>query len=140
MKKYNKYFILIIIIFFIWSYYMEHRNASKWLIKSITDGYEGIVVDTFSTNRTFVFKVKSSNSNDTLVISSSTLTDEFYKNIYPSIKIFKPKSENYVYLLDTFGIERKVFYEKISWKDRKSSTFPKNWKDKWLKASEWDKQ
>lgn len=137
MKKYSKYFVLIMILFFIWSYYMEYKSTNKWLIKSIKDSYEGIIMDTFSTNRTFIFKILNK-QDDTITISASTLTDEFYKNIHLKIRINKPKNENYVFFSDSTGKIKKVFYEKISWKDRKHSTFPKEWKNKWLKSSEWD--
>jgi hypothetical protein len=116
---------------------MGYKSTNKWLIKSIKDNYEGIIVDTFSTNRTFIFKILNK-QGDTITISSSTLTDEFYRNIHLKIRINKPKNENYVFFSDSTDKIKKVFYEKISWKDREHSTFPKEWKNKWLESSEWD--
>ena len=117
---------------------MEYQSTSKWLIEKIEKSYNGTVIDTFSTNKAFVFKVYDSSKNKNIEALSSGFLDEFTKHIYIGVKVDKPKNENYVFLIDSNNIKKKYFYQRISWKDRNHSTFPKEWRNKWLESSEWD--
>jgi len=129
----------LVVVFIIWSTVMEYVYSTKWLVKSIHDEYNGIIVDTFSTNRSFIFKVLI-NTKDTVVISSSTLTNEFYNSIGINKFIIKSKNENFVFIGNTEKDMTKVFYEKISHSDRENLFFPKEWKEKWIESSKWEQK
>lgn len=53
--------------------------------------------------------------------------------------IIKVKDENLCYIRKSNGQSKVFYYVRVSMKTRKHWTFPKEWKDKWMESSDWDK-
>lgn len=137
MSNLKKLIILLVVVFVVWSTFMEYHDATKWLVKLIQSEFEGDIVETYHTPRSFVFKIKDV-GGDTITESSSILNPDFYSLIDSSSYIIKPKNENYVFLVNDSNDTTRLYYANISWDARDNYFFPQEWKSKWLESSEWD--
>jgi|TARA_R110000764_G_scaffold239818_1_gene340134 hypothetical protein len=105
-------------------------------IDEIATGYEGIISDKFSVRNTKPTHLKIQTAKGFIEISP-------YQKIVDSAEIgdslIKPENQNFVYLKKRNGQVHEIFYTKLSLETRNHKSFPKEWKEKWMESSEWDK-
>lgn len=129
--------MLIIIIGMIFSETaLSDRSEVRHKIEMISNGYNGIIIKKYSVRKNLPTHL------------SIEVTDGEILNVSPSDKlldvskigdsIIKPQNENFVYLIKKNGIRVKIYYTRLSYDNRKSKYFPKEWRNKWIESSYWD--
>lgn len=129
--------IILGIVFFTFIHKcMEEPNDIKITISQIKEEYKGVIIDKYSTRNTppTHLRVLVNNIEKIQISPYEAVVD----NAEIGDSIIKVKNENIVYLKRDNEPVKTFFYTKISYKDRRSKRFPKEWKDKWLESSEWD--
>tara|TARA_R110000751_G_C13517550_1_gene452370 strand:- start:119 stop:538 length:420 start_codon:yes stop_codon:yes gene_type:complete len=132
--------ISIIILFGLFIYfiktYISIPSGIQLKIDQIATGYEGIISDKFSVRNTKPTHLKIKTATGFIEISP-------YQKIVDLAQIgdslIKPENQNFVYLKKRNGQVLEIFYTKLSLETRNHKSFPKEWKEKWMESSEWDK-
>lgn len=105
-------------------------------IDEIATGYDGIISDKFSVRNTKPTHLKIKTATGFIEISP-------YQKIVELAEIgdslIKPANENFAYLKKQNGQMIEIFYTKLSQRTRNHRSFPKEWREKWMESSEWDK-
>lgn len=125
-------------VFFVFSKIGDNSNV-KILVQKIENEYSGIIIDKYNPREWMdeltAIKVKNSNGE----IEDFPMRSEIMDYIEVGDRIIKLKDENICYIINPKGEKKEFFYVRISMNTRNHWAFPKEWKDKWLESSKWDK-
>jgi len=130
MKKYLLPFISGIVLLVMLKFLIEDFTYGKFSVKEIRKGYEGVIVDIYSTREmispTFL-KIKTEDG----VVNTSVNSDVIqFSSIGDSV--FKKHNDNVITIIKKTNQEKKFYLIEIDEKLRNHKNFPKEWKNKWL--------
>tara|TARA_R110002049_G_scaffold2052_5_gene14797 strand:- start:78 stop:497 length:420 start_codon:yes stop_codon:yes gene_type:complete len=132
--------ILVIVLFFLLVYFIKANvsvpSGIQIKINEISSEYKGVVSDKFAVRNTNPTHLKIITKTDIIEITP-------YQKIVDLAEIgdslIKPANQNIAYLKKQNGQMHEIFYTKLSLKTRNHKSFPKEWKEKWMESSAWDK-
>jgi len=130
-------FLIIVVIAGI-RYFVTIPNNVEVKVAEIQSNFEGIIMREFKvrdTDKPTHLEVKIDNGNKVVEISPNQAVID-YADVGDSI--IKPRNENTVYIKKLNGQRMDFFYTKLSYDTRSHRKFPEEWKNKWLRSSEWD--
>lgn len=139
-KKIKKgiFSLVIILCFFLFvKKCVSEPNDVKITIDKIKDDFKGVVIKKYSTRDVppthlqilVDGKEKIDISPNGEIVDAANIGDS----------LIKIKNENWAFLKSEDDDVQKYFYTRISYKNRRSKLFPKEWRNKWLESSKWDK-
>ncbi len=105
-------------------------------IDEIKSEFSGIIIEKYSVRNTKPTHLKIKTKSNFIEICPNS---QIVNNANVGDSLIKPKNENFVFLKKLNKKEEKFFYTRISKETRNHNIFPKEWKDKWLESSEWEK-
>lgn len=139
----NKFLKIIINIFVIIVVFIGIRqfisipNDVKNTVAKIQSNYKGLIVRKYkvrNTDNPTHLEIKIENDKNLEIIVNQAVIG--YAAVGDSI--IKPQNENIVYIKKPSGEMRDFFYVRLTNKTRSHPKFPIEWKNKWLRSSEWD--
>ncbi len=128
MKK-LKYLIILFFVILV-ANAIRYHNSSSSIINEIKRPINGIVIEKYSTGHGRFIVIKEKNG-DTFEFNQDNIYDYLRKGDH----FLKVANDNYCYVKRN-GETKKFIFTYISLKSRNSFDWPKEWKNKWMDATE----
>jgi hypothetical protein len=136
LKIIISFFVIIVLLVGI-KKFISISNDVKNTVAKIQLNYKGVIVRKYkvrNTDNPTHLEVKIGNGKKLEIIPNEAVIEYAAEGD----SIIKPLNENIVYIKKSSGVSRDFFYIKISYDTRSHPKFPDEWKNKWLRSSEWD--
>lgn len=139
LKKKDKYFLGGVLLFALFMFAVQEVNHSSLIKEFITEEYSGVVKEKYNPRESMkvMTHVKINYQKDKII--GRTISSDAMDYIELGDSLIKVKDENLIYVVKPDGERKSFYYKRISMKTRNHWTFPKEWQDKWLESSAWDR-